>query len=60
MVIMVKNDDSPKEEFKKAVYNSFRALGIDDFPSKLMSVLQSEPDEISLGELSKPWKKITW
>jgi DNA-binding transcriptional regulator GbsR (MarR family) len=53
MVIMVKNDDSPKEEFKKAVYNSFRALGIDDFPSKLMSVLQSEPDEISLGELSE-------
>ncbi|MCC7551334.1 MAG: MarR family transcriptional regulator [Methanobacterium sp.] len=50
---MVKNDDSPKEEFKKAVYNSFRALGIDDFPSKLMSVLQSEPDEISLGELSE-------
>jgi len=50
---MVKNESSPKEEFKKAVYNSFRALGIDDFPSKLMSVLQSEPEEISLGELSK-------
>jgi Predicted transcriptional regulators len=50
---MVKNENSPKEEFKKAVYNSFRALGIDDFPSKLMSVLQSEPEEISLGELSQ-------
>lgn len=50
---MVKIEDSPKEEFKKAVYNSFRALGIDDFPSKLMSVLQSEPEEISLGELSQ-------
>lgn len=53
MINMVKSDESPKEEFKKAVYNSFRALGIDDFPSKLMSVLQSEPDEISLGELSE-------
>lgn len=50
---MVKVEDSPKEEFKKAIYNSFRALGIDDFPSKLMSVLQSEPEEISLGELSQ-------
>jgi hypothetical protein len=30
MVIIVKNDDSPKEEFKKASYNSFRSLGIDD------------------------------
>jgi DNA-binding transcriptional regulator GbsR (MarR family) len=53
MIIMVKVEDSPKEEFKKAIYNSFRALGIDDFPSKLMSVLQSEPEEISLGELSQ-------
>ena len=50
---MVKVEDSPKEEFKKAIYNSFRALGIDDFPSKLMAVLQSEPKEISLGELSQ-------
>ena len=53
MIIMVKVEDSPKEEFKKAIYNSFRALGIDDFPSKLMAVLQSEPKEISLGELSQ-------
>ena len=53
MINMVKTDDSPKEEFKKAIYNSFRSLGIDDFPAKLMSVLQSEPDEISLGELSE-------
>jgi DNA-binding transcriptional regulator GbsR (MarR family) len=53
MIIMVKFEDSPKEEFKKGVYNSFRALGIDDFPSKLMSVLQSEPEEISMGELSQ-------
>jgi DNA-binding transcriptional regulator GbsR (MarR family) len=43
----------PKEEFKELLYNSFRALGIDDFPSKLMSTLQSEPKEISLGELSE-------
>lgn len=50
---MVKNEESPKEEFKKAIYNSFRALGVDDFPSMLMSVLQSEPEEISLGELSQ-------
>ncbi len=50
---MVKKDDSPKEEFKKAIYESFRALGVDDFPSRLMSVLQSEPEEISLGELSE-------
>ena len=50
---MMKKDDNPKEEFKKAIYNSFKALGVDDFPSRLMSVLQSEPDEISLGELSE-------
>lgn len=50
---MVKYEDSPKEEFKKIIYDSFRALGVDDFPSKLMSVLQSEVEEISLGELSE-------
>lgn len=48
---MIRKEDSPKEEFQKTLYNSFRALGIDDFPSKLMAVLQSEAEEISLGEL---------
>ncbi|MCK9150456.1 GbsR/MarR family transcriptional regulator [Methanobacterium alcaliphilum] len=42
-----------KEEFKELVYRSFRALGLEDFPSKLMSTLLSEPKEISLGELSE-------
>ena len=53
MIIMAINYDSPKEEFKKELYDSFRALGIDDLPSKLMSVIQSEPNEISLGKLSE-------
>ncbi|CDG64370.1 MAG: hypothetical protein PWQ15_271 [Methanobacterium sp.] len=45
--------ESPKEDFKKSIYNSFKALGVDDFPSVLMSVLQSESNEISLSELSE-------
>jgi DNA-binding transcriptional regulator GbsR (MarR family) len=49
----MKTLDSPKEKFKQLLYESFKALGIDDFPSKLMSVLESEPEEISLGKLSE-------
>lgn len=44
--------ESPKEELKEALYGSFKALGIDDFSSRLLSALQSEVKEISLGELS--------
>ncbi len=50
---MKKIRDSPKEEFKEVVYESSKALGLDDFPSRLISVLQSEPGEISLGELAE-------
>jgi DNA-binding transcriptional regulator GbsR (MarR family) len=45
--------ESPKEEFKDALYGSFKALGIDDFSSRLLSALQSEVEEISLGELAE-------
>jgi DNA-binding transcriptional regulator GbsR (MarR family) len=44
---------SPQEEFREVVYESCKALGLEDFPSRLLSVLQSEPKEISLGELAE-------
>jgi DNA-binding transcriptional regulator GbsR (MarR family) len=44
---------SPKEEFREVVYGSCKAIGLEDFPARLLSVLQSEPKEISLGELSE-------
>lgn len=50
---MANKKNSPKEEFRDIVYESCKALGLDDFPSRLLSVLQSEPEEISLGELSE-------
>jgi DNA-binding transcriptional regulator GbsR (MarR family) len=50
---MVAKKVSPKEEFKDVVYESCKALGLEDFPSRLLSVLQSEPEEISLGELAE-------
>jgi DNA-binding transcriptional regulator GbsR (MarR family) len=50
---MADKNDSPKEEFREVIYESCKALGLDDFPSRLLSVLQSEPEEISLGELSE-------
>jgi DNA-binding transcriptional regulator GbsR (MarR family) len=50
---MANKKDSPKEEFKEVIYESCKALGLEDFPSRLLSVLQSETEEISLGELSE-------
>jgi DNA-binding transcriptional regulator GbsR (MarR family) len=50
---MANKDISPKEEFREVVYESCKALGLEDFSSRLLSVLQSEPKEISLGELSE-------
>lgn len=50
---MVNKDISPKEEFREVVYESCKSLGLEDFSSRLLSVLQSEPKEISLGELSE-------
>lgn len=44
---------SPQEEFREVIYESCKALGLEDFPSRLLSVLQSEPKEISLGELAE-------
>lgn len=44
--------ESPKEEFKETLYGSFKAMGLDDFSSRLLSALQSEVKEISLGELA--------
>lgn len=45
--------DTPKEEFKEIVYESCKALGLDDFPSRIISTLQSEVEEISLGDIAK-------
>jgi DNA-binding transcriptional regulator GbsR (MarR family) len=48
----MKTEDSPTNEFREIVYESCKAIGLDDLPSRLISVLQSEEDGISLGELS--------
>jgi len=45
--------DTPKEEFKEIIYESCKALGLDDFPSRIISTLQSEVEEISLGDIAK-------
>ena len=50
---MTVNKNSLKIEFREIVYDSCKALGLDDFSARLLSVLQSEPQEISLGEFSK-------
>lgn len=50
---MVARKDSPKEEFREVVFDSCKALGLDDFSSRLIAVLQSETREISLGELAE-------
>jgi DNA-binding transcriptional regulator GbsR (MarR family) len=49
----MKNEDSPTMEFREIVYESCKAIGLDDFPSRLISVLQTEKEGISLGELSE-------
>ena len=48
----MKTEDSPTNEFREIVYESCKAIGLDDLPSRLISVLQSEEEGISLGELS--------
>jgi len=50
-MINMKRENSPKQEFREIVYESCKALGLDDFPSRLISVLQSAKEGISLGEL---------
>ena len=50
-MINMKEENSPKQEFMEIVYESCKALGLDDFPSRLISVLQSSKEGISLGEL---------
>jgi len=50
---MINTKNSLKEEFKEVIYNSCKAMGLDDLPSRLISVLQSETKEISLGELAE-------
>lgn len=49
----MKSNNSPIEEFREIIYESCKAMGLDDFPSRLISVLQSEKEGISLGELSE-------
>ena len=49
----MKTKDTPKQEFREIVYDSCKAVGLDDLPSRLISVLQSEKEEISLGELAE-------
>ena len=48
----MKTGESPKKEFREIVYESCKAIGLDDFPSRLISVLQTEKEAISLGELT--------
>ena len=48
----MKTGESPKKEFREIVYESCKAIGLDDFPSRLISVLQTEKEGISLGELT--------
>jgi DNA-binding transcriptional regulator GbsR (MarR family) len=50
---MTVNKISLQKEFREVVYESCKALGLDDFPARLLSVLQSESKEVSLGELSE-------
>lgn len=49
----MKINNSLTEEFREIIYESCKAMGLDDFPSRLISVLQSEKEGISLGELSE-------
>lgn len=48
----MKTGESPIKEFREIVYESCKAIGLDDFPSRLISVLQTEKKGISLGELT--------
>lgn len=48
----MKTGESPIKEFREIVYESCKAIGLDDFPSRLISVLQTEKEGISLGELT--------
>ncbi len=48
----MKTVESPIKEFREIVYESCKAIGLDDFPSRLISVLQTEKEGISLGELT--------
>jgi DNA-binding transcriptional regulator GbsR (MarR family) len=52
-MITMEREESPKQEFREIVYESCKAIGLDDFPSRLISVLQSEKEGISLGELAE-------
>jgi DNA-binding transcriptional regulator GbsR (MarR family) len=49
----MKAEDSIVHEFREIVYESCKAIGLDDLPSRLISVLQSEKEGISLGELAE-------
>lgn len=49
----MKQEGSPAEEFREVVYESCKGLGLDDFPSRLIAILQSEKNGVSLGELSE-------
>lgn len=52
-MITMEREESPRQEFREIVYESCKAIGLDDFPSRLISVLQSEKEGISLGELAE-------
>ncbi len=42
-----------KKEFEALIYQSMKSQGLDDLSSKLIGILYSEPDMMTLGELSK-------
>lgn len=52
-MITMEREESPRKEFREIIYESGKAMGLDDFPSILLSVLQSEKEGISLGELAE-------
>ncbi|WP_440952324.1 GbsR/MarR family transcriptional regulator [Methanococcoides sp. FTZ1] len=45
--------ETAKKEFQGLVYQSMKSYGLDELSSKLLSVLYSSPDPLTLDDLSK-------
>jgi len=44
--------ETAKKEFENLVYQGMRSYGLDELSSKLLAILHSEPDPLTLEELS--------
>jgi len=44
--------ESEKKEFENLVYQGMKSYGLDELSSKLLTILHSEPDPLTLEELS--------